>query len=61
MKTAFLTEVFDGNNSFGIVYEKLKDALKHFSAAIGAGVEAKVYALSQTKPMLLMFDTKFYK
>lgn len=61
MKTAFLMEIFDGQNSAGVVYEKLKDALKHFSAAIGAGVEAKVYALSQTKPMLLMFDTKFYK
>lgn len=61
MKTAFLTEIFDGVNSSGIVYEKLKDALKHFSAAICAGVDAKVYALSQTRPMLLMFDTKFYK
>lgn len=61
MKTAFLTEIYDGKNSAGVVYERLQDALRHFSAAIGSGFEAKVFALSQKRPMLLMFDTKFYK
>lgn len=60
MKTVFLTEIYDGKNSAGVVYKELKDALTYFSAALSAGVEAKVYALSQMQPMLLMFDTKFY-
>ena len=61
MKTTFLTEIFISGNSIGVVYDKLKDALRHFTNAINAGFEAKVYALSSDKPMILMFDTKFYK